>query len=504
MFWLSLIGIDVGSSRIKAVAYQPDGRVLALAHASVGGRRPQSGWWETDPEVVWAATLQCLKRISAARAVKRDSPTALAISASGRETFPVDRLGRVLGPCLMAADMRGADIEKQTAAKASTADWYEACGHIPERMDPVNRLLWWRQQHPQIMTRATRFLGWHEFLTLRLGGRAVTDHSLASKWLTYDLTARTWSSRLLDEFAVDPSLLPEIRSWGESVAVLKRSVASELGLSHKVEIAVGGFDCACAAVGLGVSSEGTTALVLGSWADLIVPTRRPPSVEILGLGMSVGVHPGAAGLAVQALTPNGTAVVDWARSLLNIPLQELERTLQQGGVHPSPILAVPHFSRATVPWKDGGNSRGALVGMTLATSRADVIRAVLESVSYDLTLTIRSLRQYHISTGPLRAAGGGTRSRWWMQLIADLDGAVIEVLEQPEPGCVGAALLAGLANGSYSSLEEGAKSFSSVAQTYEPEPKRFARYEPSLQAYQATVSALLKIPNRGEGEQVHG
>jgi sugar (pentulose or hexulose) kinase len=91
-----------------------------------------------------------------------------------------------------------------------------------------------------------------------------------------------------------------------------------------------------------------------------------------------------------------------------------------------------------------------------------------------------------------------------MQLIADLDGAVIEVLEQPEPGCVGAALLAGLANGSYSSLEEGAKSFSSVAQTYEPEPKRFARYEPSLQAYQATVSALLKIPNRGEGEQVHG
>ena len=494
---MSLIGIDVGSSRIKAAAYRPDGRVLASAHADVYGRRPESGWWETDPEQVWTATLQCLGRISAAKTVKRDPPTVLAISASGREAFPVDRLGRALGPCLMAADMRGADIERQTAARASTLDWYEACGHIPERMDPVNRLLWWRSQHPQVMARTKRFLGWHEFLTLRLGGRAVTDHSLASKWLTYDLTARTWSRRLLDEFSVDPSLLPEIQTWGEIAAPLKRSVASELGLSHKVEIAVGGFDCTCAAIGLGVSSEGTTALILGSWADLIVPTRRPPSVEILGLGMSVGVHPGAAGLAVQALTPNGTTVLDWARSMFNIPLQKLEATLQQA-VHTGDVLAVPHLSRATVPWKGGKDSRGALIGMTLATSRADIVRALLEGVSYDLTLTIRSLHQYHISTGLIRAAGGGTRSQWWIQLIADLNGAGVEVLDQPEPGCVGAALLAGSANGTYSSLEEGAKSCTSVARTYEPDPKRIAQYEQSLRAYQTTVSALLKAASSRE------
>ncbi len=261
-----------------------------------------------------------------------------------------------------------------------TEAWYQACGHVPERMDPVNRLLWWRRHHPGVMAQASFFLGWHEFLTLRLGGRAVTDRSLAGKWLIYDLAASEWSPQRLAEFEIDPRTLPEIQPWGVVIAELKPSVASQAGLPRKVKIAVGGFDASCAALGAGASDVGVGELVSGTWEDLIVPTNYAPSAGIVRSGLSLGPHPGSAGLAVFALSPNGVTVIDWARSLMGISLRELKTELEQSGPQPSGVRAVPHLSGATVPWADGRKSRGMLAGLTLGSSATDIIKALMESI----------------------------------------------------------------------------------------------------------------------------
>jgi sugar (pentulose or hexulose) kinase len=247
---MSVIGIDVGSSSIKAVAYNPDGKPLTKATENFIPRRPQPGWWELEPEEVWKATLKTLCQLAAAPAVRRDLPEMMAISASGREAFPVDQDGRALGPCIMAGDTRGADFEAITVRRASKEGWYSSCGHVPERMDPVNRLLWWRHRDPELLSHSRLFLGWHEFLTLRLSGRAVTDRSLAGKWCVYDLKGE-WSPERLADFRIDPRILPEIQSWGTVVGQLKPSIAEETGLPATVRIAVGGFDASCAALGAG-------------------------------------------------------------------------------------------------------------------------------------------------------------------------------------------------------------------------------------------------------------
>jgi len=494
---MSLVGVDIGSSSVKLVAYHLEGRALARATEAFSPRRSQPGWWELEPDEVWAATLKSLSRIAADPAVRSDPPEMMAISASGREAFPIDRNGKVLGPCLMAGDLRGADLERQTASRARRDEWYSACGHIPERMDPVNRLLWWRQQHPEVARRSRFFLGWHEFMTLRLVGSAVTDRSLASKWCVYDLRGE-WSSKRLAEFDIDPRILPEVRPWGAIIGRLRPSLASKLSLPKTLKIAVGCFDASCAALGTGASAEGVAGLVSGTWEHLIAPVRELPPIQMVDSGFWVGPHPGSATLAVLGLSPNGTVVLDWARKLTGISLRKVAKILQHAGPGPSPVLAIPHFSGATVSWPNGRRSRGAFLGLSLASLSGDLVKSLMEGIACELVMMVQHCRDHGVPINQVRAAGGGVRSKWWTQLKADLTGLPIEVTEQSESGTLGAALLAGLASGAFSSLEEGSKRLVRISRCFEPNPKRAAFYEERLVAYQATVNTLLHTDWQGQ------
>jgi sugar (pentulose or hexulose) kinase len=145
---MSLMGIDMGSSSVKIAAYQEDGRLLGIASQSINPLHPRPGWWETDPEDVWRATVQALGELASQEALRSDPPQALAISASGRENFPADEAGNPLGPNLMGADIRGEEFEVPPPGAPQPEAWTLSCGHLRERMDPVFRLLWWRKYHP--------------------------------------------------------------------------------------------------------------------------------------------------------------------------------------------------------------------------------------------------------------------------------------------------------------------------------------------------------------------
>lgn len=490
---MSLVGIDLGSSAVKVAAYREDGFLLAETREKVTANHPQPGWWESDPEEVWHAVLDTLGSVAKTAELRRDPPLALAISASGREAFPVASNGLPLGPCIRTSDTRGAEIAMATATHASTDTWLQTCGRVPDRMDPVNRLLWWRENRPEVMARAAYFLGWHEFLTLRLGNRAVTDKSQAGKWLIYNLTRGHWSSERLTEFSVDPTLLPEIATWGEQVTTLRPTLARTLGLPKDLPVAVGAFDVSCAALGSGSYNEGVAGLACGSWESIVVSAREDlrANSEFLRAGISIGPHTGSTSLGVFALSPNGTVVVDWARKVTNLSIPSFEKGLNSSGPRPSPVMAVPHLSGATTNSAEASESRGALVGLTLASSQIEIVKAFMEGIAFELALTLYALRQASVKVETLRAAGGGARSAWWMQLKADLTGVPVEVVDQPETGTLGASLLAGLAVGVYSSLEEASSNVTKVTHCFYPNPSRARLYEHRLEAYHATVAALL-------------
>ena len=489
---MSLIGIDVGSSAVKACAYSESGEPLALAHQGLTPEHPQPGWWQQEPEEVWQATLTCLGRLAASDAVRRDPAKVLAISASGREIFPVDAAGKPLGPCLMGADVRGVEYETPPIGAAIPEPWTLSCGHLRERMDPVFRLLWWRAHYPDIAASARWFLGWHEFLTLRLCGRAVTERSMAGRWLVYDLRSAGWDSGRLREWNIDPALLPELGSWGSIIENIRPELAAALGLSRELQIAVGGHDINCCALGAGVLDPGTACLVSGSYENILLPTRLLPTPSMLLRGLSITPHPPRPdGLSVYAISPTGAAVMNWARSLLGVSIEDQDHCLETGDSGPGPVIAVPYLSGSMLYWDNGRKANGALIGLTLATSRMDIVRAFMESIACDHVNTLSLFAEEGIEVSRFRATGGGSRSAWWTQLKADLMGLPIEVTTQPEPGTLGAALLAGLAVGVYDDLGAVSLRFAGTSRVFEPDAARAALYQERIEGYRKTVATLL-------------
>ncbi len=489
---MSLIGIDVGSSSVKAVVYDERGACLADAHVDLTPQHPQPGWWQQDPDEVWQAAASCMRRLAKSTAVQANPPTALAISASGREVFPIAADGTVLGPCLMGADIRGSEFEQIPAGAPHPEPWTLSCGHLRERMDPVFRIYWWRENHPEIAARARWFLGWHEFLTFRLTGQPVTDRSLAGRFLVYDIIRQDWEPDRLRQWDIDPATIARLGDWGEVIGPVKRELREEWGFPHEFVVAVGGHDVNCAALGAGVLEPGGACLVSGSYENLCIPSDRGLSGEMLKRGLSVTPHMGRSGLCIYVISPTGAAVLNWARDLLGLSIEDLDCQLRATDGAPSDVLAVPYLSGAMTYWEGGRRARGSLLGLTLATSRCDIVKAFMESIAYDHVNALSMLEPEGIDVGYIRATGGGSRSAWWTQLKADLTGIPIEVIPQAEPGTLGAALLAGFATGIYSSLAAGTEAVTRIERRYEPNPARSSMHSEKLDQYRQAIGALLE------------
>ena len=490
---MSLIGIDMGSSAVKVMAFSEDGKAIATASQNLTPLYPQPGWWETDPEDVWRSTSICMKKLMDEDAIRKDQPKAIAVSASGRENFPADVDGKPLANGIMGADIRGAEFEVPQDGQEQLPPWSYSCGHVLQRMDPACRLKWWRKYHPEVIEKARYFFGWMDYLNYRMTGRIVIDQSSASLYLVYDLKTRNWSPDRAAEFKFSPDMLPEILPWGSVIGEIKTEVAEEWGAPLNLKVAQGCLDLNCAAYGAGVHEIGTVCLVSGSYENILIPTDKPPSSSMLLRGLSILSHPCKAGQSVIAVHPTGNAVLNWARKLVNMPIRDIEKRLQKECLQPSPVLAVPYLSGSMAYWEGGRKAKGGIIGITLATSKADVVQAFMESIAYDTTNTLSMMREEGIKVDRIRITGGGARSSWWTQLKADMTNKPIEVVETAEPGTLGAALLAGLAIGIYDDLEGISKEYSGTKSIYIPNPKRATLHQERFEKYQQLMTMLLKL-----------
>lgn len=489
---MSLIGIDVGSSSVKVAACSEDGRLIASATHDFPPLHPAPGLWETNPEDIWQATVKGMQELGAHPALRRDPPKAIAVSASGRENFPADAEGNPLGNGIMGADVRGAEFETPPPGAPVPEAWCLSCGHLRERMDPVFRLEWWRKYHPEIVERMAYFFGWIDFLNFRMTGRPVMDLSTVSRYLCFDLKTMSWDAGRLAEYRMTPNLLPELLPWGAQIGELKASLAREWGFPSGVIVAQGCHDLNCAAYGAGVYQVGTLCLVSGSYENILVPTQQLPTPGMLLRGLSVMPQPGSAGLSIIAVHPTGNAVLNWARDLTNTTIEKVEADLQQRDRGPGPLLAVPYLSGSMTFWENGRKARGGLLGLTLASTSTDVTQAFMESIAYDTCNTLSLLRQEGVTVNRIRITGGGARSGWWTQLKADMTNLPVEVVGHPEPGTLGAALLAGLAVGVYDDIEEVSQRYSRTERVYLPDPQRAARHQERHLKYNRLMQLLLE------------
>ena len=505
---MSLLGVDIGTSAVKAVAFDAaSGKPLAATRRSYAATYPEPGRMELDPELVWTGFVEAVGSVSASDAIRRDPVTALALSVSCDEIVPVDADGRPLGPCIMAPDTRGADVAAEIGARLSEAELYRRTGLALLPLYPLARILWYQRHCPEIAGVAARYLGWGELVFDRLGIPAVTDETTAGRWLAYDVGERAWMGDVLEALAIPPSVLPGVARPGTAIDRLPASAAGSLGLGQGTVVVAGAFDQICSAVGAGLREPGDAAVGTGTWENATIVADRPLGADGLERGATWGPYPVAGRWAVLLMNAGGGSVVRWFRSQFGqsgevgppgspaegVDAGDDDLVLSDAAGDPTRLLFLPHVQGSQSPWRDP-RSKGALVGLTLATRREDVVRALLEGITYELRLNLEGLGPAIRS--PIRNTGRGSRSPAWVQLKADILGLPIATVETEEPGCLGAAILAGVGAGIYRDVAAAQALACRTAVTTEPDPDRHRTYDDRFSAYRNLYPVLRETLGR--------
>ena len=495
---MSLMGIDVGTTGCKVVAFDHDGAVLAQASREYPLLSPQPGWYELDPEQVWSFVCDCLRQVNAQ--IRHDPATALALSSQGEAMIPVTRDGMALANSPVSSDRRNMTQTAAMQAALGKQHIYAITGQPMGSIYTLPKLLWWRDHMPQLLEDCWKILCYVDFVAFKLGAQAAIDYSMAARTLALDVHALDWSDELLAAGGVTREQLATPVPSGTIIGEVSRRLADDLGFVGAVKVVTGGHDQPAGALGAGVLAPGRAMLSIGTTEAMVAVTDAPrPQM----LEYNVSCYPHAAPGHFIALSGNQTGgrLLRWYRDELAAAEREIAANsgrdvydviVEQCADAPGSLLLLPYFVGSGTLYEDP-LATGAIVGLSFDSKRADIVRAILEGLAYEQALGVRRLNEIGVDIRELTAVGGGAKSERWMQIKADIIGLPVSVLHTSEAASLGVAMLAGWATGVYASLHEAAAQLIRARKTFLPRQAYAAHYERQLRIYADLYQALKPI-----------
>jgi xylulokinase len=498
---MSLLGIDVGITGCKAVAFDLEGHALGQAYREYHLYQPQPGWMELDPAEVWAAVSAVVREAAAAAgaAAAGDKVTALAIATHGESVVPVDAAGAPIYRFITAIDTRAVAQMRWWEERLGAKRLFDITGMPPHPMYTANKLMWLRDYDPGVFNAASRFLCMADFLFTRMGLPPTMDHSLASRTMLQDIRTRKWDPGLLEMAGLDARRLSATVPSGTLLGAIAPQVAADLGLAAGAVAVTGGHDHCCGSLGVGairegmvMDSTGTVECVAAAMDKLVLDDN------LLRSNLPVEPHTVAGMYLVLGWSSVGGALLKWYRdTFARAEVAEAERSgrgiydviLAEAVEGPSPVLILPHFVGSGTPALDP-LSKGAILGLTLSTTRGQIVKAIIDSVTYEIKLSIDAMEAAGLAIDELRAMGGGAKSSLWLQTKSDILGRPVKAMDVSEAPCLGCALLAGIATGVYASPAEAVARAVRVNRTYEPDLKLHAQYAEKAALFGEVYPAL--------------
>ncbi|PKO22935.1 MAG: hypothetical protein CVU38_06865 [Chloroflexi bacterium HGW-Chloroflexi-1] len=494
---MSLLGIDVGTTGCKAAVFSVEGHLLASTYAEYDIKRPKPGWAELDALEVWALVKQTISQVVSRSA--SDPVRALAVSSLGEAMVPVTGDRQILGHSILNFDVRGEEyLESLNSALRPAQDMtltnerlYRINGNTPGNHYGLTKLKWIQEHQPDLYERTHKFLLWGSFVSFMLGAEPVVDYSLANRTLFFDIDREAWSEEILELAGLDRSKLPDTAPSGAVIGTVSDPMAGELGLPSNVSIVTGAHDQCANAVGCGVIKEGHAVYGMGTFICItpVFSKRREPAVMIeRGLNTE---HHAVPGKYVSFIYNQGGSMAKWFRD--TFAAAEHRQAKEAGRdvypdlfaeipVGPSSITVLPHFT-STGPPAFISDSCGVMAGLQLETSRGDILKGILEGTTFYLKECVESLPPTGIEIAGFRAVGGGSKSDAWIQLCADILGRPFVRPKITEAGALGAAIIAGIGDGVFSSFEAGVEAMVRLERTFEPDPQQWKLYQSRFETY---------------------
>jgi xylulokinase len=459
----ALVGLDVGTTGVKAIALSETGEVLARAEEEYPLAIPQPGWAEQDPEDWWRATERALARLDAGAA-----PVGLTGQMHGLVLLGAD--DRVLRPAILWNDQRTgaecAEIEERVGFERLVA--LTGNRALPGFTAP--KLLWVRKHEPEAWAQARSMLLPKDYVRLRLTGERAMDAAEASGTLLFDVAGRRWSEEVCEALEVPTEWLP------------RAAESTELG---------GAGDQQAGALGVGIVEPGPVSVVLGTSGVVLAALpgyQADPEARVHVFCHAVPETWEAMGVMLSA-----AGSLRWLRDVVGGTFDELVAEASGWAPGTEGLTFLPYLQGERTPHADP-SARAMFEGLSLRHDRGALVRSVLEGVAYGLRDSLELLRSLGVEPTAGRASGGGARSELWLRIVASVLGIPIERTAVEEGAAYGAALLGGIAAGVFADAREAVEACVRVCDAVEPDPEWARRYDEGYRRYRALYPAVKDVP----------
>ena len=445
-----VIGVDLGTTSTKAVAYDTRGEALATAAHGYPLDEPHPGWAEQDPALILAAVLASVRDVVSQ--VDGREVAGLSFSSAMHTLIGLDGDGAPLTPSLSWADSRAAAQAERLRAASGGLALHRRTGTPVHPMAPLPKLVWFREQQPKLFEQVAFWVGIKDYVLSRMCEALVTDHSMASGTGLMDIHTLRWDAEALQLAAISAEQLPELVPTTHVLSGL----SVDVGLPAGTPVVVGAGDGPLANLGLGAVDPGVAAVSIGTSGAMRVMVEHP-GVDPLGGVFCYALTEDR--WAVGGAINNGGIVLDWAGTALAPDIgTDPEALMELAGSVPAGcggLIMLPYLLSERAPhWS--ALPRGAYIGLTREHRREHLVRAAVEGVCQQLALVLQSMRAAGNEVRSIRATGGFARSRLWRQILADTLGMDVLFPAGHEGSSFGAALLGMQALGLVPSIDVAA------------------------------------------------
>ena len=493
-----ILAHDTGTGGDKAVITDLHGKVIHSAYQSYGLSYPQAEWVEQDPDELWSTVAATTREVIQQSGVNPAEILGVGISAQMFNALPVDERGRPLSPMLSWLDLRSIRQADRLLEGDMPAFLFRHTGNMPTAKDVIPKILWIKEERPDVWERAAYLFDCKEYIIFKLTGQVATDWVGASCYFLFDPHQRGWSQEACARLGIPLDKLPPAYPCTDVIGEVSEEAGSLTGLLPGTPVVNCGGDVATAQSGAGANRDGKAHMCIGTatWVGISTSEfRNDPEKPLWGLSH---LHPQKWVIAGEMETGGGALM--WFRDTLfedqaggelstYAMISQLAQSLEPGS---DKLIFLPWLSGERAPVLDH-YARGGFVGLTLGHTLAHMARAVMEGVAYHIRWICETLDRLGFQFEEVNAIGGGCKSEIWPQIISDVTGRELRIVEHPlEAGAMAAALTVAVGMGVYSSMDE-IDDLIQIKKVVHPVAAHWKRYEGLYQAYRQFYTSLSPI-----------
>src|SRR5450759_307999 len=491
-----VLGIDVGTTALKAVALDRERGVVAQVERDHELLSAHPGWAEEDPEQWWATTRDAIRTLLTT--IPAEEIAAIGVSGMVPAMVLLDASGQPLRPSIQQNDARSIVEVKELQAAVDLREFFTITGGMPNQQNIDPRWRWLKQHEPDIVARTAYLCGSYDFIVYRLTGQLSLEENWAAESGLYDIRQHRWHTPYLEHAGIDAAILPSVRQPTEIVGGISEAVAGQTGLRVGTPVVAGSADHVAAGLASGLVQNGDVLLKFGGAGDLLYCAYLPEPYP----HFYFDYHdiPGRK-LISGCMATSGSLVKWFAHELTEgVPLAALDAEAEQVPPGAGGIIALPYFLGEKTPIFDP-SARGVFAGVMLHHTRAHLYRAILEAVCYGFAHHLLLLREAHRPIRRICAADGGSRSRLWMQIAADVVDYPLQVIAGEAASALGAAYVAAMGIGMFTDWHEITR-FITEGPMYQPQKEHVAYYQKGFALYRDLYRRLQSfLPELGELER---